>query len=377
MPAGGTRLRTQTQMRRLPKSQNQSGVAYVELLVVIAIIAVVATLALMQWGRSREQFRRQNVARNLKVAFERARFDSVKRRADDTTIYAKVVLLGTSDSATSYKLVTDTNMDSVLTTADEVSTSFGDQQINIYALPGVAMDFPVTVAFNMRGEVIATGAGGGAILPSFLVCNGDCRSGPNSSNSNIVIVTPTGTVNLLAGGGGPPSFDDPSQSGVAEGDLINTVVTLLGIPTPTPIPSPTPPPDPGGTPNPSPSPTGSTSPSPSPTGSASPSPSPTGSASPSPTQSGTPVVCTVSANDQSFTRNADTGVFRATYSGANGDVLTISPGGSVTSVAPTSFTTTGSTGFVDITVHFPNGNPSGTVTISGCGSSKTVNISVN
>src|SRR5690606_12428047 len=58
-----------------------AGFSFVELMVVIVIIVIVATLALMQRGSANEQFQRQNVARELKVALERARFDSVKRRA--------------------------------------------------------------------------------------------------------------------------------------------------------------------------------------------------------------------------------------------------------------------------------------------------------
>ena len=62
-------------------SKSQAGVTIVELLVVCVIIAIIAGFALMQRGGANEQFQRQNVARELKFALERARFDSVKRRA--------------------------------------------------------------------------------------------------------------------------------------------------------------------------------------------------------------------------------------------------------------------------------------------------------
>ena len=44
-----------------------------ELLMVTVIIAIVAALALMQFGGSKGQFERQNVSQQLKQAFERAR----------------------------------------------------------------------------------------------------------------------------------------------------------------------------------------------------------------------------------------------------------------------------------------------------------------
>jgi Tfp pilus assembly protein FimT len=50
-------------------------------MVVILVLAIVSTIAIMNMGSSKIQLERQTVARELKVAFERARFDSVKRRA--------------------------------------------------------------------------------------------------------------------------------------------------------------------------------------------------------------------------------------------------------------------------------------------------------
>src|SRR4051812_47613630 len=91
----------------------QSGVTFIELMVVIVIIAIVAAIALMQRGSADEQFKRQNVARNLKTAFERARFDSVKRRADSSSIPA-VPLAAVQIEATRFTLATDANQDGVI-----------------------------------------------------------------------------------------------------------------------------------------------------------------------------------------------------------------------------------------------------------------------
>ena len=53
---------------------NEAGFSLVEMIVVLVIIGIISTFAFMQRGSANEQFKRQNVARELKVAFERARF---------------------------------------------------------------------------------------------------------------------------------------------------------------------------------------------------------------------------------------------------------------------------------------------------------------
>ena len=185
--------------------QKQIGVSLVELLVVISILIIISTIALMNMGSSKQQFKRQNVAQELKVAFERARFDSVKRRAVSTGEQARVIV-----DATSYTLVTDANQDGDLTdTVDTQVTNFAAQGISITS----TLSLPATVYFNKRGE--ATDSASSSISPSFLVCNPFCTiSGGNSnataSNANLVLVTPTGTVNLLAGGSPIPNFAAPS-----------------------------------------------------------------------------------------------------------------------------------------------------------------------
>src|SRR4029079_12806544 len=90
--------------RGYPHTTDESGVTLIELLVVIVIIVIVCAIALMQRGSADAQFKRQNVARELKVAFERARFDSVKRRAQASPEARVTVVVDTS----SYALTTYT-----------------------------------------------------------------------------------------------------------------------------------------------------------------------------------------------------------------------------------------------------------------------------
>jgi prepilin-type N-terminal cleavage/methylation domain-containing protein len=196
-------------MSTLGKSlQGQSGFSLIELLVVIAIISVVASLALMQRGSANEQFQRQNAARELKVAFERARFDSVKRRAiapinvGDPDLRAYVEIFPTS-----FVLRTDSNQDGILDTADDQSYPFPT------GIVATGYDFSIGVGesrkvmFNQRGEASMTSDN-----PQFMICNGTCPTAPGTSDvSNTVLVTPTGTVNIL--GGGVPIEDFANVTG--------------------------------------------------------------------------------------------------------------------------------------------------------------------
>ncbi|MGI8545229.1 MAG: pilus assembly FimT family protein [Aridibacter sp.] len=206
--------------------QNQKGVSLVEMLVVIMIITILSTIALMQFGSSKDQFRRQNVAQELKTAFERARFDSVKRRAEIVSGVdnrAKVTV-----NTTSFTLAVDKNGNGTIEQpADDSVNNFGTQNVTITNTAGNAMTFPVTVFYDKRGEVTATDNGGNTVNPIFIVCNGVCISATaNSSNSNIVLVTPTGTVNLLGGGSAIPVFPTPAVTPVPFGSGIRNDVTL-------------------------------------------------------------------------------------------------------------------------------------------------------
>ncbi|HSI87573.1 MAG TPA: prepilin-type N-terminal cleavage/methylation domain-containing protein [Pyrinomonadaceae bacterium] len=188
-----------------------AGFSFVELMVVIVIIVIVATLALMQRGSANEQFQRQNVARELKVALERARFDSVKRRATRTPQDTRATVTVASDGFT---LRTDQDQDGILDDDDDQDTSVPT---------GISIDPAATIYFNRRGEIVALD---GSLLPGavFTVCNGVCpQSDATSPNTaTIVVVTATGTVNLLAGGSEVPAFVPPNVQSVPPGTGIRS-----------------------------------------------------------------------------------------------------------------------------------------------------------
>lgn len=192
----------------------EAGFSLIELLVVMVIIAIVSTIALFNRGSANEQFQRQNIARELKVAFERARFDSVKRRADTSGVQAMVDV-----TANSFTLRTDTDQNGTLDAADDRVTDFAAQNISISS--------SVTIYFNRRGEPVDIN---GVVLTNvlFLVCNGTCPAlgSENTANANIVLVTPTGTVNLLTGGSPVPSFSAPSITSVPTDSGIDSDVII-------------------------------------------------------------------------------------------------------------------------------------------------------
>ena len=189
----------------------QSGLSLIELLVVMVIITIIGTIALMQRGSANEQLKRQNAATQLKNAFERARFDSVKRRPDLTAAQAKVDI-----SVNGYTLTTDLDLNGVLTSSDDRVTDLIPQRIQIKDYNGGFL--PKTVYYNKRGE--AVDINGSPISPIFYVCNITCNS-PNPDNSNILLVTPTGTVNLLPGGTQLPTFGVPAISSVPTNTGVN------------------------------------------------------------------------------------------------------------------------------------------------------------
>lgn len=194
---------------------NQNGVTLVELLIVILLIIIVSTIAIMNMRSSKIQLNRQTVARELKVAFERARFDSVKRRATGATgsAMANVVVEGNS-----FTLKTDINQNGTIEASEDRVNSSWNPGIAIRNTSGAGLP-AITVAFNNRGETSTTGG-----AATFLVCNGDCSS-PSSSNSNLVVVTATGTVNILSGGATVPTFTAPSVTTVDTNADIRSTVT--------------------------------------------------------------------------------------------------------------------------------------------------------
>jgi Tfp pilus assembly protein FimT len=189
-------------VRVSPKLASQSGASVVELLVVVLIIAIVASLALFSRGSANEQLQRQTAAVELKVYLERARFDSVKRRADGSleSPYAFVEIFPGSIALTTFNRQVGSNA-----TPATITYTF-PAGVTAEAL-GYSLGSSKQVQFDRRG--LATVVGGGAT--NFMVCRGTCPTLDNpAADANTLVITATGTVNLLGGRVEPPDFDPPS-----------------------------------------------------------------------------------------------------------------------------------------------------------------------
>jgi|KBSSwiStaDraftv2_1062776.scaffolds.fasta_scaffold59422_4 prepilin-type N-terminal cleavage/methylation domain-containing protein len=193
----------------LQKDSRQSGVTLPEMLVVIIIIAVLAGFALIKRSPADVQLKRQNVAQQLKATLERARFDSVKRRADSNAM-ASVTITPTNFTLRTYTSSANTN------TPHDQTTTLPDG-IVIALSSGTLSSTEVT--FNMRGETPASPA------PHFYVCNVDCSS-PSDATANFLLVTPTGTVNLLRGSATVPTFGAPAVVPVPAATMVNPDTVL-------------------------------------------------------------------------------------------------------------------------------------------------------
>jgi Tfp pilus assembly protein FimT len=235
---------------------SQSGKSMVELVVVLVIVVIIATFAVAQFASSKTQMNRQNLARQLKVMMERARFDSVKRRASTAATQAKVVV-----DQSWFSVATDLNENGIIDTNDTETTNISSLGLSI---TGQNMVFPVTLLFDERGNVEARGSDNALVNPVFYICNGSCTTATiTSANSNIVLISATGTVNLLDGTSSLPSFANPGVSTIPGTTDIKSLIAVSPSPTVTTVPSTSPTPTSSTSPTSTASPTVTVTPSPS------------------------------------------------------------------------------------------------------------------
>ena len=183
--------------------RSQAGFSLIELFIVLVIIGVVTTLSLMQFGNSKTDFARQRIVSEFKINLERARFDSVKRRAADPAQRARVRLNGPA----SFSVAVDFDSDGTLLPAETRQVDFDASSGAQIRVSNIALSqYPVTISFNQRGHVTTTDVGGAPVIPLFTICS-DCTGA--TPDITVLSVSTSGTVAILRNGGAPGALPTP------------------------------------------------------------------------------------------------------------------------------------------------------------------------
>lgn len=212
----------------------QYGASLTEVLLVLAIALVLVTIAVPQFGRAKNNLNRQNIAREFKVDLERARFDSVKRRANSCYDMSRVTI----NDATSFSVTTDLNQNGTLETTEKQNINFGSQ--GDVTIVGNGVTLPITIRFDERGHAVLTDCVSipPPNVPLLYFCNGTCTPlTANAQNSNVIFVSPTGTVAMLNGGQSMPTFANPSVTNVNANAQVNPLLAVWEPTTPTSTPT--------------------------------------------------------------------------------------------------------------------------------------------
>ena len=224
------------------KTGPETGASILEVIVVLAIAAIIMTAAVTRLGASKNVVERQNIAREFKVYLERARFDSMKRRANVCHEMSRVTIL----DSTSFSVTTDFNQNGRLDLPGEVrSINLAGGRSDTTIL-GSGVTLPVTIRFDERGRALLTDCSTPAPpnIPLMYFCTGTCTTATvTDQNSNVLFISATGTIAMMPGSSSAPVFSNPTVTNVATNTQINprvSVWTETTQPTPTPTPNPSP-----------------------------------------------------------------------------------------------------------------------------------------
>ena len=175
---------------------SQSGISIIEILVVLTVLVILTTVAILQLGRAKTDLQRQRIAREFKVYLERARFDSVKRRAANAADMAKITLT----SPSSFTAAIDFDGNGTLNASETRQVDFA-QRSNTQILVSDTLNYPVTISFNQRGQITALDALNNVVSPVFTICSNNCSdTSQNNKELSVISVSTTGTVAVLKNG---------------------------------------------------------------------------------------------------------------------------------------------------------------------------------
>ncbi len=197
--------------------KSQTGITIIEVLIVLTITSIIGTFTIMRVSDAKDDFQRQNIARELKVSIERARFDSIKRSPFLASDESRIVI----HNDTSFSLISDTDQNGKLDAADTRRVDFA--RLEKIKIQEDGFVYPITLSFDRRGFMTATNGIGTVIEPLFIVCN-DC--GASSDNFSVLTVSPTGTVRMTEGAQSLPSFPIPQISAVQNNSQIDELAMI-------------------------------------------------------------------------------------------------------------------------------------------------------
>ncbi len=199
----------------------EKGFSLLEILVVLVIIGILSAMAIVSFAKPKEELKRQEFAGQMKAYFDRARFDSIKRRATSVDEMAKITI----ENDSTYSLASDTNSNGILD-AVEINRIGQPQNGNFKIISGSTV-YPINIRFDFRGRIQATDGSNSVINPVFTICDSGCsKVSPNAENSNVIIISPTGTVSLSKGGTSQQQAAQANVSNVSANQKINQMGTV-------------------------------------------------------------------------------------------------------------------------------------------------------
>jgi prepilin-type N-terminal cleavage/methylation domain-containing protein len=197
--------------------RKQSGFSILELLMVIVVVTILATIGIVIFRGAKTDFERQRIVREFKIYLERARFDSVKRRATTAAQMSKIVLNGPF----SFTAHLDFNNDGALSPDEERLVDFTSRSSTRIVVSDT-LNYPVTILFDRRGHVDSRDAASIPVEPLFTICS-ECSSA--NPQTTVLSLSTTGTVAVIRNGVLPSAMPTPAITNTSP--ILNCYVLVV------------------------------------------------------------------------------------------------------------------------------------------------------